>query len=155
MDYFYPGKHFQNTITVLAASILNENLISSDIETTLLASEWRLRQVQSWREIGVLFSTERDPNRLENRVRDSHSSLTGGKSDVPQPNRGYQNRPVRLPSILENLKGLNEEQRTAVKELLQEFQNLFSASDSDVGRGNMTQHRINTGNHPPIKQYPR
>ncbi|GBO11509.1 Retrovirus-related Pol polyprotein from transposon 297 [Araneus ventricosus] len=60
-----------------------------------------------------------------------------------------------LPSILENLEGLNEEQRTAVKELLQEFQNLFSTSDSDVGRCNTTQHRINTGNHPPIKQYPR
>ncbi|GBM59103.1 Transposon Ty3-G Gag-Pol polyprotein, partial [Araneus ventricosus] len=62
---------------------------------------------------------------------------------------------LRLPSILENLEGLNEEQRTAVKELLQEFQNLFPTSDSDVGRCNMTQHRINTGNHPPIKQYPR
>ncbi|GBM31359.1 Retrovirus-related Pol polyprotein from transposon 297 [Araneus ventricosus] len=33
--------------------------------------------------------------------------------------------------------------------------NLFSTSDSDVGRCKMTQHRINTGNHPPIKQYPR
>ncbi|GBM00489.1 Transposon Ty3-G Gag-Pol polyprotein, partial [Araneus ventricosus] len=62
---------------------------------------------------------------------------------------------LRLPLILENLEGLNEEQRTAVKELLQEFQNLFSTSDSDVGRCNMTQRRINTGNHPPIKQYPR
>ncbi|GBO45434.1 Retrovirus-related Pol polyprotein from transposon 297 [Araneus ventricosus] len=62
---------------------------------------------------------------------------------------------LRFPSILENLEGLNEEQRTAVKELLQEFQNLFSTSDSDVGRCNMTQHRINIGNHPPIKQYPR
>ncbi|GBM17047.1 Retrovirus-related Pol polyprotein from transposon 297 [Araneus ventricosus] len=54
-----------------------------------------------------------------------------------------------------NLEGFNEEQRTAVKELLQEFQNLFSTSDSDVGRCNMTQNRINTGNHPTIKQYPR
>ncbi|GBO11541.1 hypothetical protein AVEN_2207-1 [Araneus ventricosus] len=62
---------------------------------------------------------------------------------------------LRLPSILENLEGLNEEQRAAVNELLQEFQNLFSTSDSDVGRCNMTRHRINTGNHPPIKQYPR
>ncbi|GBN62843.1 Retrovirus-related Pol polyprotein from transposon 17.6 [Araneus ventricosus] len=62
---------------------------------------------------------------------------------------------LRLPLILENLEGLNEEQRTAVKELLQEFQNLFSTSDSDVGRCNMTQHRINTGNHPPIKRFPR
>ncbi|GBN58215.1 Retrovirus-related Pol polyprotein from transposon 297 [Araneus ventricosus] len=62
---------------------------------------------------------------------------------------------LRPPSILENLEGLNEAQRAIVRELLQEFQNLFSASDSDVGRCNMTQHRINTGNHPPIKQYPR
>ncbi|GBN41538.1 Retrovirus-related Pol polyprotein from transposon 297 [Araneus ventricosus] len=62
---------------------------------------------------------------------------------------------LRLPLIVENLEGLNEEQRTAVKELLQEFQNLFSTSDSDVGHCNMAQHRINTGNHPPIKQYPR
>ncbi|GBN02728.1 Retrovirus-related Pol polyprotein from transposon 297 [Araneus ventricosus] len=62
---------------------------------------------------------------------------------------------LRLPSILENLEGLNDEQQTAVKELLQEFQNLFSTSDSDVGRCNMTQHRINTGNHPPINLYPR
>ncbi|GBN30424.1 Retrovirus-related Pol polyprotein from transposon 297 [Araneus ventricosus] len=62
---------------------------------------------------------------------------------------------LHLPLILENLEGLNEEQQTAVKELLQEFQNLFSTSDSDVRRCNMTQHRINTGNHPPIKQYPR
>ncbi|GBM21987.1 Retrovirus-related Pol polyprotein from transposon 297, partial [Araneus ventricosus] len=52
---------------------------------------------------------------------------------------------LRLPSILENLEGLNEEQRTAVKELPQEFQNLFSTSDSDVGRCNMTHHRITTG----------
>ncbi|GBN57088.1 Transposon Ty3-I Gag-Pol polyprotein [Araneus ventricosus] len=62
---------------------------------------------------------------------------------------------LRLPSILENLEGLNEEQRTAVKELLQEIQNLFSTSDSDVGRCNMTQHRINAGNHPPIKKFRR
>ncbi|GBL91073.1 hypothetical protein AVEN_184448-2 [Araneus ventricosus] len=49
-----------------------------------------------------------------------------------------------LSSILENLEGRNEEQRTAVRELLREFQNLFSSSDSDVGCCNMTQHRINT-----------
>ncbi|GBN45418.1 hypothetical protein AVEN_265883-1, partial [Araneus ventricosus] len=62
---------------------------------------------------------------------------------------------LRLPLILENLEGLNEEQRTAVQELLQEFQNLFSTSDSDVGSCNITQNRIDTGNHPLIKQCPR
>ncbi|GBO12341.1 Retrovirus-related Pol polyprotein from transposon 297 [Araneus ventricosus] len=60
-----------------------------------------------------------------------------------------------LPSTLENLQILNEEQRTDVRKLLNEFQALFSTCDADVGRCNMTQHRINTGDHPPIKQYPR
>ncbi|GBN04799.1 hypothetical protein AVEN_49297-1 [Araneus ventricosus] len=72
---------------------------------------------------------------------------------VARPRQFFKS--LRLPSILENLEGLNEEQRTAVRVLLQLFQNLFSTSDSDVGRCNMIQHRINTGNHPPIKQYPR
>ncbi|GBM51212.1 hypothetical protein AVEN_85930-1 [Araneus ventricosus] len=30
-----------------------------------------------------------------------------------------------------------------------------SYNDSDVGGCNMTQHKNNTDNHPPIKQYPR
>ncbi|GBN15820.1 Retrovirus-related Pol polyprotein from transposon 297 [Araneus ventricosus] len=50
---------------------------------------------------------------------------------------------------------MNEKQRREVRKLLKEFQNLFSTCDADVGHCNMTQHRINTGDHPPIKQYPR
>ncbi|GBM54305.1 Retrovirus-related Pol polyprotein from transposon 297 [Araneus ventricosus] len=73
---------------------------------------------------------------------------------VPEASEKFRYAVTDFPSQVSQ-KGLNEEQRTAVKELLQEFQNLFSTSDSDGGRCNMTQHRINTGNHPPIKQYPR
>ncbi|GBN71270.1 hypothetical protein AVEN_151682-1 [Araneus ventricosus] len=54
------------------------------------------------------------------------------------------NESLHLLSILENPEGLNEDQRTAAREKLQEFQDLFSTSDSDVDRCNMTQHRINT-----------
>ncbi|GBO41027.1 hypothetical protein AVEN_60338-1 [Araneus ventricosus] len=50
---------------------------------------------------------------------------------------------------------LNEKQQREVRKLLTEFQNLFSTCDADVGHCNMTQHRINTGDYPPIKQYPR
>ncbi|GBM64247.1 hypothetical protein AVEN_167272-1 [Araneus ventricosus] len=60
-----------------------------------------------------------------------------------------------LPSTLENLEIFNEEQRTAVRKLLKEFQNLFSTCDANVGHCIMTQHRINVGDHPPIKLYPR
>ncbi|GBM66823.1 hypothetical protein AVEN_153738-1 [Araneus ventricosus] len=69
----------------------------------------------------------------------------------PQEFSGAQH----LPSILENLEILNEKQRREVRKLLKEFQDLFSTCDVDVGRCNMTQHRIKTGDHPPIKQYPR
>ncbi|GBM09386.1 Retrovirus-related Pol polyprotein from transposon 297 [Araneus ventricosus] len=69
----------------------------------------------------------------------------------PQEFSGKQH----LPSTLDNLEILDEEQGTAVGKLLKEFQNLFTNCDADVGRCNMTQHRINTGDHPPIKQYPR
>ncbi|GBM25302.1 Retrovirus-related Pol polyprotein from transposon 412, partial [Araneus ventricosus] len=69
----------------------------------------------------------------------------------PQGFSGVQH----LQSTLENLQILNEEQRIAVRKLLNEFHDLFSICDADVGRCNMTQHRINTGDHPPIKQYPR
>ncbi|GBM01668.1 hypothetical protein AVEN_95066-1, partial [Araneus ventricosus] len=58
----------------------------------------------------------------------------------PQEFSGAQH----LQSTLENLQILNEEQRIAVRKLLNEFQDLFSICDADVGRCNMTQHRINT-----------
>ncbi|GFT92040.1 retrovirus-related Pol polyprotein from transposon 297 [Nephila pilipes] len=60
-----------------------------------------------------------------------------------------------IQSILENLEGLNEDQRTAQQKLLQEFRKLFFTCYTDVGHCNVTQHKINTGDHPPIKQYPR
>ncbi|GBM73773.1 Retrovirus-related Pol polyprotein from transposon 297 [Araneus ventricosus] len=69
----------------------------------------------------------------------------------PQEFSGIQH----LPSTMGNLEILNEEQRRAVRKSLKEFQNLFSTCDADVGRCNMTQYRINTGDHPSIKQYPR
>ncbi|GBN03670.1 hypothetical protein AVEN_70984-1 [Araneus ventricosus] len=61
---------------------------------------------------------------------------------------------LHLPSILENIEELIEEQRTTVGELhhqIKNFRNCFLL----VGRCNMTQNRINRGNHPPIRQYPR
>ncbi|GBM94690.1 hypothetical protein AVEN_274910-1 [Araneus ventricosus] len=61
---------------------------------------------------------------------------------------------LHLPSILESLEMLNEKQRREVRKLLKEFQNLISTCGADVGHCNMIQHRINTGDHPPIKQYP-
>ncbi|KAF8785556.1 hypothetical protein HNY73_011077 [Argiope bruennichi] len=59
------------------------------------------------------------------------------------------------PIILENIEGHDEQQQRDARKLFNEFQSLFSTCDSDVGRCNMAQHRIDTGDHPQIKQYLR
>ncbi|GFT76011.1 transposon Ty3-I Gag-Pol polyprotein [Nephila pilipes] len=69
---------------------------------------------------------------------------------VARPQEFSGEHPIH--SILENLKGLNEDQRTVLQKLLQEFRNLFSTCDADVGHCNVIQHKINTGDHPPITQ---
>lgn len=50
---------------------------------------------------------------------------------------------------------LSNEERNAAELVIQEFQNVFSRSSSDVGRTSLRQHEIDTGDHPPIKQHPR
>ncbi|GFS65084.1 hypothetical protein TNCV_1635831 [Trichonephila clavipes] len=50
---------------------------------------------------------------------------------------------------------LDEKQRCATRGLIKEFQGLFSRTSENFGRTRLTKHRIDTGEHPPIKQHPR
>ncbi|KMQ82414.1 retroviral aspartyl protease family protein, partial [Lasius niger] len=56
--------------------------------------------------------------------------------------------------LLQNVQ-LSEKERNAVEELIQEFKDVFSRTTSDVGRTSLAHHKIDTGDHPPIRQYPR
>ncbi|CAC5379628.1 unnamed protein product [Mytilus coruscus] len=65
-----------------------------------------------------------------------------------------------LRSDLKNLisrsqKHLNSKEDAVVENLLKEYETLFSASDSDLGKTNIVKHKINTGTTSPIKQAPR
>ncbi|CAC5388864.1 unnamed protein product [Mytilus coruscus] len=65
-----------------------------------------------------------------------------------------------LRSDLKNLlsrsqKHLNSKEDAVVENLLKEYETLFSASDSDLGKTNVVKHKINTGTASPIKQAPR
>ncbi|GBO22965.1 Retrovirus-related Pol polyprotein from transposon 297 [Araneus ventricosus] len=119
------------------------------------------RKVSLWAATLVDLKREAIPVRFLNLDNKPRPSTKGAVIATCEPVVDIVARPqefsksLRLPSILENLEGLNEEQRIAMRELLQEFQNLFSTSVSDVGHCNLTQHRIYTGNHPPINQYLR
>ena len=53
------------------------------------------------------------------------------------------------------VQNLEPEEAAAAKNLLRQFRKVFSCGDNDLGRTSLVQHRINTGDHPPIKQAPR
>ncbi|GFV62097.1 retrovirus-related Pol polyprotein from transposon 412 [Trichonephila clavipes] len=65
------------------------------------------------------------------------------------------NSPQQLtPDLLENVE-LSPEQKSSAERLFQEFEDVFSKNSSDIGHTTVTQHRIDTADHPPIKQHPR
>ncbi|GFW41023.1 retrovirus-related Pol polyprotein from transposon 17.6 [Trichonephila clavipes] len=65
------------------------------------------------------------------------------------------NSPQQLtPDLLENAE-LSPEQKSSAGGLFQEFEDVFSRNSSDIGHTTVTQHRIDTADHPPIKQHPR
>ncbi|GFV31363.1 hypothetical protein TNCV_3819651 [Trichonephila clavipes] len=56
-----------------------------------------------------------------------------------------------VKNLLQNT-DLDKKQRCAAGELITEFQSVFSRTSEDFGRTRLTQHRIDTGEHPFIKQ---
>ena len=46
---------------------------------------------------------------------------------------------------------LTDEQNNRLRSLLIEFKDVFSSSDSDLGRTSIIKHKIDTGDHPPIR----
>ncbi|GFW95997.1 retrovirus-related Pol polyprotein from transposon 412 [Trichonephila clavipes] len=66
------------------------------------------------------------------------------------------NSPQQLtPDLLENVELSLEQKKSSAERLFQEFEDVFSRNSSDIGHTTVTQHRIDTGDHPPIKQHPR
>ncbi|GFW97621.1 retrovirus-related Pol polyprotein from transposon 412 [Trichonephila clavipes] len=59
-----------------------------------------------------------------------------------------------VKDLLQNT-DLDEKQRCAARGLIKEFQSLFSRTSEDFGRTRLTKHRIDTGEHPSIRQNPR
>ena len=49
---------------------------------------------------------------------------------------------------------LDTEQRNRLRNLLSDYRTLFSQNDYDIGRTNLSRHRIDTGNADPVKSVP-
>ena len=64
--------------------------------------------------------------------------------------------PERLQDLFERSeKYLNLEQKQKLKCLLEEFKDVFAKDRTDLGRTNLTNHKIDTGSATPIRQAPR
>lgn len=65
----------------------------------------------------------------------------------------------RLQQLLEQLdvewKSVGEEEDRELKNLLEEFNDVFALDPMEVGQTDLVQHHINTGEHAPVKQPPR
>ena len=64
--------------------------------------------------------------------------------------------PARLQRLVdESSVHLTLDQRRQLQRLTHENQDVFSLNDNDLGRIDLVQHQINTGDNVPIKQAPR
>ncbi|CAG2228492.1 unnamed protein product [Mytilus edulis] len=71
-------------------------------------------------------------------------------------NPGESNLPEYLKELWErSCIHLNENESTDFANLLKRYKNVFPKSSDDIGRTNLIQHEINTGNAVPIRQPPR
>jgi hypothetical protein len=64
--------------------------------------------------------------------------------------------PEHIKTIFDdNINELAENQKVSFKNLLLKFQDSFSKSSTDIGRTEMIEHTIDTGQSLPVKQHPR
>ena len=68
----------------------------------------------------------------------------------------HKSKNTEMQNLLTSVKNsTSAAQFTRVKQMLEEFQDIFSAGEGDCGRTTLVKHRIDTGNAQPIRQHPR
>ncbi|GFV07487.1 hypothetical protein TNCV_1738421 [Trichonephila clavipes] len=94
----------------------------------------------------------------KNELRSIHEEVTIFKIE-------HRSEPIRQVTANENITipprteiivpGYIGNDKSSAERLFQEFEDVFSRNSSDIGHTTVTQHRIDTADHPPIKQHPR
>ena len=72
--------------------------------------------------------------------------------DDKQESTERENRRAKV--IQPNSDGLSEEQKRQFSLLIDECEGIFAINNSDLGKSDLMEHDINTGEHAPIKQLP-
>ena len=72
---------------------------------------------------------------------------------TPAPNQPIPNRLDSVPVDL-STSVLTPEEQARLRCLLNEYRDIFAVQPGELGRTNIVQHHIETGNHPPIRSRP-
>ena len=93
-------------------------------------------------------------------ARETNHNLPNEETAPPEPHSQRDNAsrgvPAHLQELLENgSQFLTSEQKQSLEQLLVKFQEVFVGPDGKLGRTNLIKHKINTGDHRPIRQHPR
>lgn len=77
------------------------------------------------------------------------SSLDAEPSQMKQPDDSLPDVPLKFSDT-----DLTEEQKTQLQKLVNEYRDIFALSPNDLGRTNLVEHTIHTGDSPPIRLRP-
>ena len=73
-----------------------------------------------------------------------------------QPAEELQDFPAHLIDIYKRAsEGRLNEERSLIQGVLWDYQDIFSKNEDDLGRNDLVQHAIDTGDTVPLKQHPR
>ena len=81
--------------------------------------------------------------------------MQAGGSNVAAVSGESGSRSERLLESMEWPEDLEEDQLEQLKQLVGEFDDIFALDGDDLGCTDVVKHKIDTGDSPPIKQYPR
>jgi hypothetical protein len=73
--------------------------------------------------------------------------------DVPVTENTEQKKPYKFPDYDKSV--LNEEQKVRMEKLFDDYRDIFSQGSHDIGKTNVVEHSIDTGDRDPIKAMPR
>ena len=90
--------------------------------------------------------TSRSPQHHQPKIRRTGRRKEEDEEEVP---------PHLVELVQSSEVGWSKEERKAIRKLLRDYEDVFSKSEFDLGRTHLIEHRIETGDAPPVKLPPR
>ena len=138
-----PAQKTSQLYNVLVGGTLVDLRTASSIPVRVMNVSNQVRRVRKGMEVASIEPVECVVGAGREIDREGSFSLGGDQVEIP----------THLQDLFERSKrNLDEIQQNLLKNLLVEFEGVFSKKDGDLGRTGLTKHKINVGDNTPIRQ---